>query len=62
MFIRKVSPEFPDEMLEKYIYLYSKDVYEDNEPCVFNVFSLLYYSIPLLFLLFLLKYIFCLFI
>jgi len=28
MFIRKISPEFPDEILKKYIYEYSKD--EDN--------------------------------
>jgi hypothetical protein len=63
MFIRKVSPEFPDTILKKYIYDYSKDVYEDNDPCVFNIFSVLYYSISLsLFLFFIFKYIFYLFI
>ena len=40
MFIRKVSPEFPDTILEKYIYDYSKDDYEDNDPCVFSIFSI----------------------
>ena len=62
MFIRKVDPEFPDEILQKYIYCYSKDEYEDNDPCVFNVLSILYYGIPLLFLLFIFKYIFLYFI
>ena len=62
MFIRKVSPEFPDTILKKYIYEYSKDDYEDNDPCVFNVFSVFYYAIALLFLLFIFKYIFYLFI
>jgi hypothetical protein len=52
MFIRKVSPEFPDEILQKYIYNYSKDDYADNDPCVFNIVSILYYAIPLSFLLF----------
>jgi len=58
MFMRKVSPEFPDTILEKYIYNYSKDDYEDNDPCVFNVFYVLCYAISLLFLLFIFKYIF----
>jgi hypothetical protein len=49
MFIRKVSPEFPDTILKKYIYDYSKDVYEDNDPCVFNVFSILYFLISVSF-------------
>jgi hypothetical protein len=62
MFIRKVDPEFPDEILQKYIYCYSKDDYEDNDPCVFNVFSILCYAVPLLFLLFIFKYIFLYFI
>ena len=62
MFIRKVSPEFPDTILQKYIYEYSKDDYEDNDPCVFNVFSLLYYAASLLFILFIFKYIFLYFI
>ena len=62
MFIRKVSPEFPDEVLQKYIYNYFDDDYEDNVPCVFNVFSIFYYGISLLFLIFLFKYIFYLFI
>ena len=51
IFIRKVSPEFPDEVIKKYIYDYSKDDYEDNDPCVFNVFSIICYAIPLLILL-----------
>ena len=62
MFIRKVDREFPDEVIKKYIYEYSKDDYEDNDPCVFNVFSVFYYAIALLFLLFIFKYIFYLFI
>jgi hypothetical protein len=49
MFIRKISPEFPDTILKKYIYDYSKDVYEDNDPCVFNVFSILYFLISVSF-------------
>jgi hypothetical protein len=56
MFIRKISPEFPDTILKKYIYDYSNDDYEDNDPCVFNVFSILYYVISFLFLLFLIKF------
>jgi hypothetical protein len=62
MFIRKVSPEFPDTILKKYIYNYSNDDYEDNDPCVFNVVFIFYYGISLLFFLFLFKYIFYLFI
>ena len=64
MFIRKISPEFPDTTLEKYIYDYSKDDYEDNEdndPCVFNVFSILCYGISLIFLLFLINILFLFF-
>jgi hypothetical protein len=62
MFIRKVSPEFPDEVIKKYIYNYSKDDYEDNDPCKFSIFSILYYAIPLLILLLTFKYIFLYFI
>ena len=62
MFIRKVSPMFPDTILQKYIYEYSKDDYEDNDPCVFSIFSILYYAASLLFLLFIFKYIFLYFI
>ena len=51
MFIRKVSPEFPDEVIKKYIYTYSKDDYEDNDPCEFSIFSILCYAISLFFLL-----------
>ena len=59
MFIRKVSPEFPDTILEKYIYDYSKDDYEDNDPCVFNVFSVLWFWIIInIFLLFLINFYF----
>jgi len=58
MFIRKVSPEFPDEVIKKYIYTYSKDDYEDNDPCEFSIFSILCYAISLFFLLLTFKYIF----
>jgi hypothetical protein len=58
MFIRKVSPEFPDTILQKYIYNYSKDEYEDNDPCVFNVVSILCFWLSLSFLLFFIRYIF----
>ena len=58
MFIRKVSPEFPDTILQKYIYNYSKDDYEDNDPCVFNVVSILCFWISFSFLLFCICYIF----
>jgi hypothetical protein len=58
MFIRKVGPEFPDEVIKKYIYNYSKDVYEDNDPCVFNVVSILCFWISFSFLLFIFCYIF----
>jgi hypothetical protein len=58
MFIRKVSPEFPDEVIKKYIYNYSKDDYEDNDPCEFSIFSILCYAISLFFLLLTFKYIF----
>ena len=56
MFIRKVSPEFPDTILEKYIYDYSKDDYEDNDPCVFNVFSILWFWTSFSFFLFFIFY------
>ena len=58
MFIRKVSPEFPDTILQKYIYNYSKDDYEDNDPCVFNIFSILCFWISFSFFLFYICYIF----
>ena len=57
MFIRKVSPEFPDTILKKYIYNYSKDDYEDNDPCVFNVFSIICFWLSLSFFLFSICYI-----
>ena len=57
IFIRKVSPEFPDTILQKYIYDYSKEsddkliVKEKNNYYKnFKTFSL-YYAIPLLILL-----------
>lgn len=62
MFIRKVSPEFPEEVLQKYIYTYSKDNYEYNDLCEFSIFSILCYAISLFFLLFIFKYIFLYFI
>jgi len=46
--------EFPDKNKQKY----SKDAYEDNDPCVFNLVSVLCYGVSLLFLLFIFKYIF----
>jgi hypothetical protein len=46
--------KFPDKNQQKY----SKDAYEDNDPCVFNIFNILCYGISLLFLLFIFKYIF----
>lgn len=52
MFIRKVSPEFPDEVIKKYIYNFSKDEYEDNDPCQFSIFSILCYAISFFFLLY----------
>lgn len=55
MFIRKVSPEFPDEVIKKYIYTYSKDDYEDNDPCEFSIFSILCYAISFFFLLYNIK-------
>ena len=58
MFIRKVSPEFPDTILQKYIYNYSNEVYEENVPCVFNIVSILYYAIPLLLLLFIFNFLY----
>ena len=58
MFIRKVSPEFPDTILEKYIYNYSKDDYEDNDPCIFNIFSIICYGISISFLIFFIRSIF----
>ena len=56
MFIRKVSPEFPDEVIKKYIYNFSKDEYEDNDPCQFSIFSILCYAISLIFLLYFIQF------
>lgn len=63
MFLRKVSPEFPDEVLKKYIYKHSQ-VYV-SEPFVFiwrrwvaHLYYLTYYGVPLICLLYGLKYFF----
>jgi len=63
MFLRKVSPEFPDEVLKKYIYNYS-ELYV-SEPFIFiwrrwisRLYYLMYYGVPLICLLYGLKYLF----
>jgi hypothetical protein len=58
MFIRKVSPEFPDEVIKKYVYNYSKDDYEDNDPCRFHIFSVISFWISFSFVIFFICYIF----
>ena len=59
MFMRKVSPEFPDSLLREYIYEKSKEA--DNKLIVITPFSFykkyLYFSLYGLLLLFLFKYI-----
>lgn len=60
MFIRKISPEFPDTVLREYIYNYSKE--KDDKLVLSNPFLIkqwllflsttLYYGIPVLFLLY----------
>jgi len=66
MFLRKVSPEFPDEVLKKYIYNYTreKQVYV-SEPFIFmyrrwieRLYYLMYYGMPLICLLYVFKYLF----
>jgi len=66
MFLRKVSPEFPDIILKKYIYNYTreKQVYV-GEPfifmyrrCISRLYYLMYYGAPLICLLYGLKYFF----
>lgn len=72
MFIRKVAPTFPDKLLREYIYEKSKD--DDNKLIVitpiyfialkmkkylyFLTYYSVYYGLPLLFLLYIFKYIF----
>jgi hypothetical protein len=68
MFIRKIAPEFPDTLLREYIYEKSKEA--DDKLMVVMPFSFmvlkikkyvylsLYYAVPLLFLLYVFKYIF----
>jgi hypothetical protein len=68
MFMRKVAPEFPDSLLREYIYEKSKET--DDKLIVVMPFSFiilkikkyiyfsLYYGLPLLFLLYVFKYIF----
>ena len=63
MFLRKVSPDFPDEVLKKYIYT-QNDVYV-SEPFIFiyrrwitRLYYLTYYGVPIICLLYGLKYFF----
>jgi hypothetical protein len=63
MFLRKVSPDFPDAILKKYIYT-QNDVYV-SEPFIFmyrrwliRLYYLMYYGVPLICLLYGLKYFF----
>jgi hypothetical protein len=68
MFIRKIAPEFPDSLLREYIYEKSKET--DDKLIVVMPFSFiilkikkyiyfsLYYGLPLLFLLYVFKYIY----
>jgi hypothetical protein len=68
MFIRKIAPDFPDTLLREYIYEKSKET--DDKlmvvmPAAFMVLKIkkyvffsLYYGLPLLFLLYVFKYIF----
>jgi hypothetical protein len=68
MFIRKIAPEFPDTLLREYIYEKSKEA--DDKlmvvmPAAFMILKIkkyvyfsLYYAVPLLFLLYVFKYIF----
>jgi len=65
MFIRKISTEFPDTVLREYIYNYSKE--KDDKLVLSNPFLIkqwllfhstaLYYGLPVLFLLYVFKYI-----
>jgi hypothetical protein len=66
MFLRKVSPDFPDQVLKKYIYEHSREnqVYV-SEPFIFiyrrwitRIYYLMYYGVPLICLLYGLKYFF----
>jgi hypothetical protein len=68
MFIRKIAPEFPNTLLREYIYEKSKEA--DDKlmvvmPPLFMILKIkkylyfsLYYAVPLLFLLYVFKYIF----
>jgi len=66
MFIRKISPEFPDTVLREYIYNYSKE--KDDKLVISNPFlikqwflflsDVLYYGLPIIFLLYTFRYIF----
>jgi hypothetical protein len=59
MFIRKISPEFPDKVLKHYIYEYNRE--KDNKLVIIEPFSvilinlksylylLFFYSLPLFF-------------
>jgi hypothetical protein len=68
MFIRKVSPAFPDRLLREYIYEKSKEADDKLMVVIPPLFVFLkikkylyycaYYGLPLLFLLYVFKYIF----
>jgi hypothetical protein len=65
MFIRKISPEFPDDVLKNYIYNYSKE--KDDELILSNPFLInerillfamfIYYGLPIIVLLYVFKYV-----
>ena len=66
MFLRKVSPDFPDTILKKYIYNYDREneIYV-KEPFIFiwrrwltHLYYIMYYVVPLICLLYGLKYFF----
>jgi len=64
MFLRKVAPEFPDEVLKKYIYEKNKNLIT-YEPYIFvyrrwilRFYYLMYYAVPLICLYYGLKYFF----
>ena len=66
MFLRKVSPEFPDTILKKYIYTYDIENQDYvREPFIFiwrrwitRIYYIMYYGVPIICLLYGLKYFF----
>jgi hypothetical protein len=63
MFIRKVSPEFPDEILRKYIFkkdkhlIFCEPFFFICRRCILYTLNIIYYCLPILFLLYGLKYV-----